>query len=161
MLRSPAFTAVALISLAVGIGTNAAVFALVEDFLFTDLPYQDSDDLVEIYLTQEVFPYSPLSYPDYLDVRDATTEIFEEVAAGGFTFGQVDQGDRVGSVLGELVSGSYFPLLGLNAAVGRTLLPEDDISPGAHFVVMLGFGYWQREYGGDPGVVGQTVRLNG
>ncbi len=161
MVRSPAFTAVALLSLAVGIGTNAAVFALVEDFLFTDLPYQDSDDLVEIYLTQEVFPYSPLSYPDYLDVREATTEIFEDVAVGGFTFGQVDQGDRVGSLLGELVSGSYFPLLGLNAAVGRTFLPEDDVSPGGHSVVMLGHGYWQREYAGDPGIVGQTVRLNG
>ena len=161
MLRSPAFTAIALLSLAVGIGTNAAVFALVEDFLFIDLPYRDADAVVEVYLTQEVFPFSPLSYPDYLDVREATKDIFEEVAVGGRTFGQVDQGDRVGSLLGELVSGTYFPLLGMNATVGRTLLPEDDVSPGAHFVVMLGYGYWQREYAGDPGVVGQTIRLNG
>jgi predicted permease len=161
MLRSPAFTAVALLSLAVGIGTNTAVFALVEDILFRDLPYRNSDELVEVYLTQEVFPYSPLSYPDYLDVRDATREVFQEVGLGGFTFGQVDQGDRVGSLLGELVSGTYFPLLGLDAAVGRTLLPEDDISPGAHFVMMLSYRAWQREYGGDPDIVGQTIRLNG
>ena len=80
---------------------------------------------------------------------------------GGFTFGQVDRGDRVGSLLGELVSGTYFPLLGLTAAVGRTLLPEDDVSPGAHYVMMLGHGYWQREYGGDPEIVGQTIHLNG
>ena len=161
MLRSPGFTAVALISLAIGIGTNAAVFALVEDFLFPNLPYRDVDALVEVYLTQEVFPYSPLSYPDYLDVREATKDIFEETAVAGFTFGQVDQGDRVGSVLGELVSGTYFPLLGMAPAVGRTILPEDDISPGAHFVAMLGYGYWQREFAGDPGVVGSTIRLNG
>ena len=161
MLRSPGFTAVALLSLAVGIGTNAAVFALVEDILFRDLPYAEPDELVEVYLTQEVFPFSPLSYPDYLDVREATGEIFEEIGLAGYTFGQVDQGDRVGSLLGELVSGTYFPLLGLGAAVGRTLLPEDDVSPGAHYVVMLGHGYWQREYDGDPGIVGRTIRLNG
>ena len=161
MLRSPGFTAVALLSLGVGIGTNTAVFALVEDILFGELPYQNADELVEVYLTQEIFPYSPLSYPDYLDVREATAEIFQEIGLAGYTFGQVDQGDRVGSILGELVSGTYFPLLGVNAAVGRTLLPEDDISPGAHYVVMLGHGYWQREHGGDPGIVGRTIRLNG
>ena len=161
MLRSPGFTAVALVSLAIGIGTNAAVFALVEDFLFPGLPYQNPDALVEVYLTQEVFPYSPLSYPDYLDVKEATKEIFQETAVAGFTFGQVDQGDRVGSILGELVSGSYFPLLGMSPTVGRTLLPEDDISPGAHFVAMLGYRYWQREFAGDPEVVGSTIRLNG
>jgi predicted permease len=161
MLRSPGFTAVALVSLAVGIGTNTAVFTLVEDILFRNLPYPESDELVEVYLTQEVFPYSPLSYPDYLDVRDATSDVFEDVGLGGFTFGQVDQGDRVGSLLGELVSGSYFPTLGLGAAVGRTLLPEDDVAPGAHFVMMLGHGYWKREYGGDPEIVGQTIRMNG
>ena len=161
MLRSPGFTAVALLSLAIGIGTNTAVFALVEGILFRELPYQDADELVEVYLTQEIFPYSPLSYPDYLDVREATGEIFQELGLAGFTFGQVDQGDRVGSILGELVSGTYFPLLGVNAAIGRTLLPEDDISPGAHYVVMLSHGYWQREHGGDPEIVGQTIRLNG
>lgn len=161
MIRSPAFTTVALLSLAVGIGTNTAVFALVEGFLFRDLPYEEPDELVEVYLTQDVFPYSPLSYPDYLDVREATGEIFQELGLGGFTFGQVDRGDRVGSLLGELVSGTYFPLLGMQAAVGRTLLPEDDISPGAHYVMMLSHGYWQREYAGDPGIVGQTIRLNG
>ena len=63
MLRSPGFTAVALLSLAIGIGTNAAVFALVEDFLFNDLPYQDADELVEVYLTQEVFPIAPCPIP--------------------------------------------------------------------------------------------------
>jgi predicted permease len=161
MLRSPGFTAVALASLAVGIGTNTAVFALVEDILFRELPYPESEELVEVYLTQEVFPYSPLSYPDYLDVRDATREVFEDMGLGGFTFGQVDQGDRVGSILGELVSGSYFPTLGLDAAVGRTILPEDDLAPGSHYVMMLSHGYWVREYDGDPGVVGRTIRMNG
>ncbi|MFC1661929.1 ABC transporter permease, partial [Gemmatimonadota bacterium] len=161
MIRSPGFTAVALFSLAVGIGTNTAIFALVEDILFADTPYRAPEELVEVYLTQEVFAFSPLSYPDYVDVREGTTEIFQEVGLAGYTFGQVDRGDQVGSLLGELVSGTFFPLLGLDAAVGRTLLPEDDLSPGAHYVVMLGHGYWEREFGGDPGIVGETIRLNG
>jgi predicted permease len=161
MLRSPGFTAVALFSLAVGIGTNTAIFALVEDILFPRLPYRAPDELVEVYLTQEVFAFSPLSYPDYLDVREETRDVFSEIGLAGYTFGQVDRGDQVGSLLGELVSGSFFPLLGVDAAVGRTLLPEDDVSPGAHYVVMLGHGYWEREYGGDPGIVGQSIRLNG
>ena len=73
----------------------------------------------------------------------------------------MDQGERVGSLLGEVVSGTYFPMLGLGAVVGRTFTPEDDVSPGGHFVAMLGHGYWQREYDGDPGIVGRTIRLNG
>jgi len=161
MLRSPGFTAIALLSLAVGIGTNTAVFTLVEGFLFPTLPYENPEELVEVYLGQEVFAYSPLSYPDYLDVREGTREVFSEMGLGGYAFGQVDKGDQVSGLLGEMVSGTYFPTLGMNAAIGRTILPEDDISEGAHYVVMLGQSYWEREYGADPGVIGETIVLNG
>lgn len=161
MLRSPGFTAIALISLAVGIGTNTAVFTLVEGFLFQDLPYAAPEELVEVYLGQEVFAYSPLSYPDYLDVREGTREVFSELGLGGYAFGQVDKGDQVTGLLGEMVSGTYFPTLGMDAAIGRTILPEDDVSLGAHYVVMLGHSYWEREYGSDPGVIGRTIVLNG
>ena len=61
----------------------------------------------------------------------------------------------------ELVSGSYFPLLGVPAHIGRTILPEDDVAPGGHYVVMLDYSYWQRRYGGDPSIVGQEIRLDG
>ena len=161
MLRSPGFTAIALISLAVGIGTNTAVFTLVEGFLFQDLPYAAPEELVEVYLGQEVFAYSPLSYPDYLDMREGTREVFSELGLGGYAFGQVDKGDQVTGLLGEMVSGTYFPTLGMDAAIGRTILPEDDVAEGAHYVVMLGHSYWEREYGGDPGVIGETIVLNG
>ncbi len=161
MARSPGFTTIALLSLAVGIGANTAVFALVEDFLFRDLPYRAPEELVEVYLEQDAFPFSPLSYPDYLDVREGTGEVFSEIGMGGYGFGQVDKGDQVMNLLGEMVSGSYFPTLGMGAALGRTLLPEDDLSPGAHHVVMLGHGFWEREYAADPGVIGRTLVLNG
>ena len=161
MLRTRGFTAIALFSLAVGIGANASVFALVEGFLFRDTPFRDAQELVDVYVHVDAFPYAPLSIPDYRDVLDGTREVFSEMGAAGFTFIQLDRGDRVESVLGEVVTGSWFPLLGLGAAVGRTLLPEDDVSAGAHYVVMLGHGFWQREFGGDPGVVGRTLRING
>ncbi len=161
MARSPGFTAVALVSLAVGIGANTATFALVEDILFPSFPYRAPEELVDVYVEQEEFPFAPLSYPDYVDVRDGTREVFSDIGMGGFAFGQVDKGDRVESLMGEMVSGGFFPTLGMDAALGRTLLPEDDVSPGAHWVVMLGHGFWQREYGADPGVLGGTLVLNG
>ncbi|MGW8267285.1 MAG: ABC transporter permease [Longimicrobiales bacterium] len=161
MLRSPGFTVIALLSLAVGIGTNTAVFTLVEGFLFPSLPYEAPEELVDVYVNHEVFAYSPLSYPDYLDLREATKEVFSEIGLGGYGFGQVDKGDQVTTLMGEMVSGTWFPTLGLDAALGRTLLPEDDVSPGAHYVVMLTHGYWEREYAADPGVIGQTLVLSG
>jgi predicted permease len=161
MLRSPGFTIIALLSLAVGIGTNTAVFTLVEGFLFPTLPYEAPEELVDIYANHEIFAFSPLSYPDYLDLREATKEVFAEVGLGGYGFGQVDRTDQVTTLMGEMVSGTWFPTLGLDAALGRTLLPEDDVSPGAHYVVMLSHGYWEREYAGDAGVIGQTLVLNG
>jgi len=159
--RSPGFTAIALVSLAVGIGANTAVFTLVEGFLFPVLPYENPEEIVEVYLGIEVFPYAPLSYPDYLDVREGSREVFSELGLGGYAFGQVEKDGQVTSLLGEMVSGTYFPTLGMGAAVGRTILPEDDLSQGAHYVVMLGHGYWEREYGADPGVIGETLVLNG
>lgn len=161
MLRSPGFTVIALLSLAVGIGSTTAVFTLVEGFLFPALPYQAPEELVDVYVNHEVFAYSPLSYPDYLDLREATKEVFSEVGTGGYGFGQVDKRDQVTTLMGEMVSGTWFPTLGLDAALGRTLLPEDDVSPGGHYVVMLSHGYWEREYAADPGVLGQTLVLNG
>jgi predicted permease len=161
MLRSPGFTAVALLSLAVGIGANTATFALVEDFLFPRLPYRNAEELAELYLEQDAFPFSPLAYPDFVDIREATREVFSDMGVGGYAFGQMDRGDEVVSLLGEMVSGGYFPTLGMGAAVGRTIAPEDDVAPGAHWVVMLGHGFWQREYAGDPGVVDRSLVLNG
>ena len=161
MVRSPGFTTVALVSLAVGIGANTATFAMVEDILFPRFPYRAPEELVDVYVELEDFPFAPLSYPDFVDVREGTREVFSDIGMGGFAFGQVDKGDRVESLMGEMVSGSFFPTLGMDAALGRTLLPEDDVSPGAHWVVMLGHGFWQREYGGDAGVLGETLVLNG
>jgi predicted permease len=161
LLRKPLFTAVAVVSLAIGIGANTAIFSLVNAVILRDLPVDRPEELVDIYRSVAGFSHATFSYPDYLDVKRDGEELFSEVALSRLAFVQTDTDDGVELLPGELVSGNFFPLLGVRAAVGRTLLPEDHTSPGGHPVVMLGHAYWQRRYGGDPGVVGEDIRLNG
>jgi predicted permease len=161
LLRSPGFTLTAILSLALGVGANTAIFSIVNAVLLRDLPLENPEELVEIYIDFPIFAFTPFSYPEYEDFRDWTSDAFAGVSGSGLAFLQIDLPDGVETVMGEVVTGNYFPLLGVRAEVGRTILPEDNVSPGGHPVVMLSHGYWQRAYGGDPGAVGQEVRLYG
>ncbi len=161
MARNPGFTSVAFLSLALGIGANTAIFSLADAILIRDMPFSEAEELVDLYVDLPSFRSSPLSYPDYQDVLEGTQAVFSRIGAATVTAGQIEQDGQVSSVLGELVTGSYFPLLGVGAVIGRTLLPEDDVDLGGHFVVMLGHALWQSAFDGDPGVLGQTIRING
>lgn len=161
LLKSPGFTLVALFSLALGIGANTAIFSLANAIVFRASPLERPEEVVWIYRNMPGFSAGPLSYPDFDDIRDATGAIFTEMAGAGYTFAQVDQGDRIEGVLGEMVSGTYFTLQGLDATIGRTFTAEDDVSPGGHYVVMLSYPYWQSGFGGSPDVLGRTIRMNG
>ncbi|UCC49320.1 MAG: ABC transporter permease, partial [Gemmatimonadota bacterium] len=143
MAQSPGFTALAVLSMALGIGANTAIFSLANAVLIRDLPFRDAEELVDVYTDIPSFRNSPSSYLDYLDLRDGTRDLFSEMGAVGLTLGQTETQGRVVNLIGELVTGTYFSLLGIEASLGRTLLPEDDVSPGGHFVVMLGHAYWQ------------------
>ncbi|MFH1572537.1 MAG: ABC transporter permease, partial [Acidobacteriota bacterium] len=149
------------LSLAVGIGANVAIFSVINAILLRERPLQKPEEVVEIYLSQPDFQYGTLSYPDYRDLRDEAGDAFEGIAVSGLTVVQVDRGGSIDMQLAEMVSGNYFSLQGISAAVGRTLLPEDDVAPGAHAVAVLGHGYWKRAFGGDPAIVGQDLRLSG
>jgi hypothetical protein len=119
---------------------------------------------VDVYIEQQYpthTPYNVFSWPDFRDLRDATADVFAGVTASRLMLVQADTASGVESLIGEAVSGSYFPVLGIEARLGRTLLPEDDRTPGAHPVVVLGHGYWKRTFGGDPAVVGRELRLAG
>ena len=105
--------------------------------------------------------FGTFSYPDYEDVRDGTTEVFSQIGASQFAPVQIDGESGVDLVVAEVVTGSYFRLLGIDAFIGRTILPEDDVSSGSHAVVMLGHGYWQRAFGESPDALGQTLRIGG
>ncbi len=161
LFKKPLFTAVAIASLAVGIGANTAIFSLVNSIMLRDLPLEDPEELVDIYRSVAGFSHATFSYPDYVDVKRDGAEIFSDIGLSRLAFVQTDVDGGVEVVPAEMVSGNFFPMLGVDAAVGRTLLPEDHVSPGAHPVVMLGYAYWENRYIGDPGVVGWDIRLNG
>lgn len=159
--KRPGFTLVALLSLTLGIGANSAAFSLVDAILLRRAPIPERDRIVEIYQHQNDFPFAPFSYPDYVDFRRATANTFTQLSISQFTVAALDAGDHVESLMGELVNGDYFPLLGLEAKVGRLLGPQDDVAPGAHPVVVLSSDYWQRQFNADPSAVGRTIRLSG
>ncbi len=161
LTRRPGFTAVAVLSLALGIGANTAIFSLVNAVLLREVPVAQPEELVNLYMHSPGFRFGTFSYPDYEDVRDGTTEVFSQIGASQFAPVQIDGDSGVNLVFAEAVTGSYFRMLGIDAVIGRTILPEDDVSPGSRAVVMLDHGYWQRAFGGRPDALGQTLRIGG
>jgi predicted permease len=160
LLRSPGFALVAILSLGIGISFNASLFSVVDALLLRPLPVAAPEELVDIYTSgSDGDPFATSSYPDYLDFV-AQSPLFEGIAGHSAMFAGQNLEDRSRLVLGEVVTGNFFSLLGIRAAVGRTLAPEDD-SPGAERVVVVSHRYWQREMGGEVGAIGRTLRLRG
>ena len=112
--RQPGFTAVALLSLALGIGVNTAIFTLVNAVMLRDAPAANSEQLVNIYLDQPGFTYSPLSYPEYRDVEAGTRDVFAGISGALLSLVQRDHGDRLETLPAELVTGNHCELLGQN-----------------------------------------------
>ncbi len=158
--RSPGFVVVAAVSLGLGLGFTTALFSLVDAVLLRPLPVASPATLVDVYTSgSDGDPYATTSYPDLVDLREANG-VFEDVAGHSAMFAALTDANRTRLVLGEVVTGNYFTLLGLRAVVGRTLLPEDDV-PGAPRVAMVSHRFWERELGRDSAVVGRTLRLRG
>jgi hypothetical protein len=176
MRKSPGFTAVALLSLAFGIGTNTAIFSVVDALLLAPLPVPRADRLMVLQRHENGDENSYFSYSAYRQLADsaavctgvaAVTYDFRGVvrprrlqpAPGGTSAGA--SGDTLETASTELVSGNLFSVLGVGAAAGRTFTAAEDDVPGAHPVAVLGYGYWERRFGRDLGVVGQTLEING
>ena len=158
--RHPGFSAMAVLSLAVGIGANATIFGVAHAVLFRQSPLADPDTLVNIYEAEAAGQFNPMSYPNIEDLRRGTTEVFSGIAASAFSMAQIDRGGgTVTTVMGEAVTGGAFALLGVEPQLGRAIQPEDDVARGGHPVVMLSHGYWQRAFGGDAQVVGRTLQM--
>ena len=161
LLKSPRFTSVAVLSLAIGIGANTAIFSVTNALLLRPLPYKDAERLVILWnrspgLNVEQDWFSP---GQYLDIR-AENKVFENVAATiDSSFNLTGQGipERVE---GARVSSSLFPLLGTQPLMGRVFTPDED-EQGKATTAILSYGFWQRHFGGDPNVVGKTLSLNG
>lgn len=167
LLKSPLFTIVALASLALGIGANTAVFSLMDQALLRSLPVKRPNELVLFSapgprrgsVNTSYDDKLTFSFPMYRDFRDGNQVFSGVLARYPITFSMTwhDETDRIH---GDLVSGSYFDVLGVTAAMGRTFTAEDDRTPGAHAVVVLSHGFWQRRFASDPSVLNQTILLN-
>jgi predicted permease len=158
LAKSPGFTAVAVLSLALGIGANTAIFSLVNIVLLRPIPVQEPERLVSVFTTDERNPGNlPLSHLNYKDLR-GHNDVFSDMAA--FTFAQVNWSTASESeqVPLQVVSGNYFGVLGVQPALGRTFLPEEDVTPTP--VIVLGHGFWERSLGADAAIVGRTLTLN-
>jgi predicted permease len=161
LLKNTGFTTVAVLSLALGIGANTTIFSLVDAVLLKPLPVAEPDRLVALYTQDAKNPGSlPLSYPNFLDLQSGSRSFSALVAHRAVSL-SLSGGGEPEKIPGELVSGSYFQTLGVEPALGRAFLPEEDGAPGAHPVVVLAHSFWQRHFGADRAVVGESVVLNG
>jgi len=157
--RSPGFTFVSVLTLAVGIGLNASMFTLVSFLIFQPIPYPDKDHLVRVYRTTPQSQKLDHSARDYLDLKGQCGDFMD---LAGYRFWQytLKQPDHPAVTLTALrVSGNFFPLLGVRPELGRSFSAEED-APG-NSVIMLSHATWQAQFGGDPAVIGRTVHIDG
>jgi putative ABC transport system permease protein len=160
LAKSPGFTAVAVLAVALGVGANTAIFSVVNTVLLRALPYENSERLVALYTGRGPSTIGgPLSYPDLLDYR-AQAQSLEYVAGyqGVGTVMSLGQGDEPERVRGTEVMADLFPALGVRAALGRVFTREEDVEGGPRIIV-ISDGLWRRRFGSDPNVVGREVRM--
>ncbi len=161
LTHNPVFAASAIATLALGIGANTAFFSLVNAIALKPPAVRDHDRLVRLYTsTPEGQQYGSSSYLELEEIA-RQSEIFEGVVGYALTVGAMTEEGRVEALLGEVVTGNYFDVLGVGMALGRGFSAEEDATPGTHPVVVLGHGFWTRRFGADPAVVGSSLRLNG
>jgi len=154
--KRPAFTLVAVLTLALGIGINTTVFSLANSVFLRTLPVASPQNLVWVFSGSD----NPNSYPDYLDYRNQS-DLFDGVLAYDWVPLNLGNDGHAERVQGTLVSGNFFTVLGVNAQLGRTFLPEEDQTPDASPVAVISHSLWQRRFDKDQNVVGKTLALNG
>ena len=163
--NAPLFTAIAILSMALGIAANTAVFTLVDQVILRKLPVTDPGELVQVHArgTENngvmMGDGTELSYAMYRDL-EKNNEVFTGMFCRMPTSLHVGYGGRTEQVIGELVSGTFFPELGIRPVAGRLFTTAEDKSPGGHPVAVLGFRYWQTKFNGDAAIVGRTIHVN-
>ncbi len=164
LLKQPGFTLIAVLTLALGIGANTAIYSLVDRLIVRSLPVKDPAALVVfqgklVNTESRVSTISDFSWVDYSDYR-SRNQVFTELTAFAHLPVNLGSGDQMERVRAELVADNYFETLGVRPSLGRDFLPDENRTPGAHPVAMISHGLWRSRFGGDPRVVGQTVPLN-
>lgn len=159
LAKKPGLTFVAVLTLALGIGANTAIFSVVNAVLLKPLPYAQPERLVYIFRMQPPILRGPISRPDYFEWQ-SQNQSFQNIAAFSYNTYNLTGVDQAERLRGARVTEDFFALFGATAAQGRLLLPSDN-QPGSPYVTVISYGLWQRRFGGDPGIVGQTIALNG
>lgn len=160
MARSPGFSAVAILSLGLGVGVNTAMFSLVDSLLFRPLPVTEPGSLVDVFTTGgDGDEYATSSYADFQDLKAQNT-VFSDMTGYSPMMAPLSLGDRSRVALGQIVTANHFTMLGVQPFLGRLLVPADD-DPSAARVVVISHRMWQREFGGDPAIAGKSLTLRG
>ena len=167
LLQNPSFAAIAVLSLALGIGANTAIFTLIDAVLLRSLPVAEPEQLVSLALDPDS-PFAFFSYPDYEYFRDHNRSFSGVVASGGANgfptaFAVPEEGAHATAQLTTIsyVSGNYFQMLGVTPALGRVLTPEDNVKEDGHPWAVLDYDFWRRRFGADPRAIGRRITLNG
>ena len=161
LAKNPGFTLVVVLTLALGIGANTTIFTMVNRMLLRPLPVSHPEQLIVPAIEHPAHPFlHGLSYLDMKDYRDQSKDAFQDMAAYAIEFVGVSADNRPDRLTVSFVTGNYFPMLGVQPAVGRLILPTEGESAGADPVIVLGYGYWKRRFGADPHVVGKSVLVN-
>lgn len=159
--KSPGFTAVAIVTLALGIGVNSSIFSLVNAVLLKPLPVERPSELVDVYgHNVNDTSHGTSSYPDFADFREQSETLSDLMGYSNF-FANLSIDGSSELVVGEIVTESYFSLLGVRPAIGRGFSPEEYAAAGAFPVAVLSHPFWQTRFGADPGILGRTFRMNG
>jgi predicted permease len=160
LLKRPIFTALAIVSMALGIGANTAIFSLIETVLLRPLPVREPSRLIAVDGTlPNGTDFTLQSYPNYKDYRDRNRS-FSGLLAYRFVVASLSHNGVNDRAWGYLVSGNYFDVLGVKPVLGRAFLPEEDQTPDSHPVVVLSHACWKKRFAGDPAAVGRTLLLN-
>jgi predicted permease len=162
--RTPGFTFVAVLSLAIGIGANSAMFSFADALLLRPMPVLHPSEIVTVGTTESVGGFTSLvaSYRDYLDFRNQSKSFDGLVAFSDTTFGfATAPGTLAQMKLGTLVTGNFFRVMGVQPELGRDFLPEEDRVPGRDAVLILDHDTWQNQFAGNPSILGRRVRLDG
>ena len=157
--KSKGITLVAVISLAVGIGANSAIFSLINSIFLRPRAISRPDEVVELYVGEGEQPYQSTSYPSYLELRDRN-DVLSGLAAYSMQQFRLGDAGEVEPIWGEAVSGNYFDVLGVAAQKGRTFAADEDLVPRQKPVAVISHSLWQRRFNSDPELIGKTVTLN-
>ena len=160
--KNPGFTAIAVLTLGLGIGANTAIFSMVNSFLLRPLPVKDPDQITVLAMQLKKGELqTSFSYPEFEDLQEQAASVFSDVIAMNLNAGGLTLNGKTEPIVVYDVSGNFFAALGIRPLLGRFILPEEGSVNTVNPVIVLGYSFWQTRFGGDPGIVGKTVLYNG